>query len=68
MQNFAVMQVLSTVIATEPGTSYFLIVKFLTESGFEDNLRVMASECSADVLDKQKLKWSSAYSGILITI
>lgn len=56
MQNFAVMQVLSTVIATEPGTSYFLIVKFLTESGFEDNLRVMASECSADVLDKQKLK------------
>lgn len=35
MQNFAVIEVLPNVVATEPVTSYFLIVKFVIGSGFE---------------------------------
>lgn len=42
MQNFnAGIEMLSNIITTEPVT-YFLIVKFLTESGFEDNLGIQS--------------------------
>lgn len=56
MQNLAVIEVLSNVIATEPVPFYFLIVKFVIEGGFEANLGITASECSVNVLDKQKHK------------
>lgn len=56
MQNFPVIEVLPNVVATEPVTSYFLIVKFVIGSGFEANLGITAPECSVNVLDKQKYK------------
>lgn len=56
MQNFAVTEVLPNVVATEPITSHFLTVKFVIESGFEDNLGITASECSINILDEQKHK------------
>ena len=62
MQKFAVIEVLSNVVTTEPGTSYFLLLKFLFESVCEDNLAITASECLASVLDNQILKSDQAFT------
>lgn len=56
MQKFAVIEVHVT---TEPGTSYFLLLKVLVGSVCEDNLAIMASGCLSSVLDNWVLMGSS---------